>query len=107
MLHSTLDFRLHTPCARTRSSIFVQYFKIFGIWPQTDIHTYIHTHARAQCNHASVGLAQARPNNDLTSDNNDLTNFYMLHPCNALSQEVSMYLNISFSSIIHINVQHI
>ena len=25
-------------------------------------HTYIHTHARAQCNHASVGLSQARPN---------------------------------------------
>ena len=24
--------------------------------------TYIHTHARAQCSHASVGLAQARPN---------------------------------------------
>ena len=26
--------------------------------------TYIHTHARAQCSHASVGLAQARPNKD-------------------------------------------
>ena len=30
---------------------------------QTDRQTYIHTHARAQCSHASVGLAQARPNN--------------------------------------------
>ena len=29
---------------------------------QTDRHTYIHTHARAQCTHASVGLAQALPN---------------------------------------------
>jgi len=36
-------------------------FKIFSIWPQTD-KTGIHTHAHAQCSHASVGLAQARPN---------------------------------------------
>ena len=37
-------------------------FKIFGIWPQTDRQTYIHTHTHAQCSHASVGLTQARPN---------------------------------------------
>ena len=35
-------------------------FKIFGIWPQTDRQTYIHT--RVQWSHASVELAQARPN---------------------------------------------
>ena len=28
-------------------------FKIYGIWPQADIH---------KCSHASVGLAQVRPN---------------------------------------------
>ena len=33
-------------------------FLVYG-HKQTDIHT----HARAQCSHASVGLAQARPNN--------------------------------------------
>ena len=27
--------------------------------------TYIHTHARAQCSQASVGLAQARPKLEL------------------------------------------
>ena len=37
-------------------------FKIFCIWSQTDRQTYIHTHARAQCSYASVGLAQAHPN---------------------------------------------
>ena len=41
-------------------------FSVYGR-KQTYIHTYIHTmyihtHARAQCNHASVGLSQARPN---------------------------------------------
>ena len=29
--------------------------------------TDIHTHARAQCSHASVGLAQARPNHNTMS----------------------------------------
>jgi len=33
-------------------------FKIYGIWPQTDRHT----HNFRKCSHASVGLAQARPN---------------------------------------------
>ena len=55
---------LHTP-----SSIFVILkfkrghlkFSVYGR-KQTDKHTYIHTHAHAQCNHASVGLSQARPN---------------------------------------------
>ena len=38
-------------------------FKIYGIWPQADIHTHIHTYTQLpQCSHASVGLAQARPN---------------------------------------------
>ena len=31
----------------------------FGIWPQTNIHTYTRV---KQCSHASVGLAQPRPN---------------------------------------------
>ena len=33
-------------------------FKIYGIWPQASKHT----HTLPQCSHASVGLAQARPN---------------------------------------------
>ena len=33
--------------------------KIYGIWPQTHRHTYTRA---SQCSHASVGLAQARPN---------------------------------------------
>ena len=59
----TLAFRLHR--RHTSSSIFVILkfqrahlkFSVYGR-KQTDIHT----HARAQCSHASVGLAQARPN---------------------------------------------
>ena len=38
--------------------IYMCSFIIYGIWPQASKHT----HARAQCSHASVGLAQARPN---------------------------------------------
>ena len=38
--------------------IYTHSFKIYGIWPQASKHT----HARAQCSHASVGLTQARPN---------------------------------------------
>ena len=39
---------------------------IYDMWPQADIHTYIHTYTRVkQCSHASVGLAQVRPNNSL------------------------------------------
>ena len=34
------------------------HLKIYGIWPQTDIHT----HNLHKCSHASVGLVQARPN---------------------------------------------
>ena len=37
-------------------------FKIYGIWPQTSKQASKHTHACAQCSHASVGLTQARPN---------------------------------------------
>ena len=38
--------------------IYTRSFKIYGIWPQASKHT----HARAQCSHTSVELAQARPN---------------------------------------------
>ena len=39
-------------------------FEIYGKWSvQASKQTSKHTHARAQCSHASVGLAQARPNN--------------------------------------------
>ena len=58
----TLDFRLHTELNLRNIKIQTRSFKIFGIRPQTDRQTDIHTHARAQCSHASVGLAQARPN---------------------------------------------
>ena len=56
MMHSQagnshdLDFREYK---NTRS------FKIFGKW---SVQASIDTHTRAQCSHASVGLAQARPN---------------------------------------------
>ena len=45
----TLNFREIFKCA----------FKIYGIWPQASKHT----HALPQFSHASVGLAQAHPNN--------------------------------------------
>ena len=48
---------MHTELDLRNITIQTRLFKIFGIWPQTDIHT----HACAQCSHASVGLAQARP----------------------------------------------
>ena len=56
--HCTLAFRLYTP-----SSIFVILNAlIYNFWHMAaNRQTYTHTHARAQCNHASVGLAQARP----------------------------------------------
>ena len=57
---------MHTELDLRNIKVQTRLFKIFGIWPQTDrqtyIHTDIHTHTRAQCSHASVGLAQARPN---------------------------------------------
>ena len=34
-------------------------FEIYGKW---SVQTSIDTHTHAQCSHASVGLAQARPN---------------------------------------------
>ena len=40
-------------------------FKIYGIWPKASKQASKNTHARAQCSHASVGLAQARSNNIL------------------------------------------
>ena len=52
---------MHTKLDLRNIKVQTRLFKIFCIWPQTDIHT----HARAQCSHASVGLAQARPNNSL------------------------------------------
>ena len=76
--HCTLAFSLHTP-----SSIFIILkfkrahlkFSVYGR-KQTDIHTCIHTHTRAQCSHASVGLTQARPNKYLpiTSETEDRVN---------------------------------
>ena len=52
-------------CTRTFNfqEIFKRAFKIYGIWPQARSVVYIHTHTSAQCGPASVGLAQARPNN--------------------------------------------
>ena len=58
--HSTLAFRVHP-----LSSIFIILkFKHthFGIWPQATKQANKHAHARAQCSHASVELAQACPN---------------------------------------------
>ena len=40
----------------------VHSIEIFSIWPQASKQASRHTHARVQCSHASVGLAQARPN---------------------------------------------
>ena len=37
-------------------------FKIYSIWLQANQQTDRHTRAHAQCSPASVGLAQARPN---------------------------------------------
>ena len=65
--HCTLAFRLHTA-----SSIFVilkfkrTHLK-FSVYGRKQ--TYRHTPARAQCSHASVGLAQARPNNKMLTSN--------------------------------------
>jgi len=42
-------------------NIYMCSFKIYGIWPQRDRQTY--THNFRKCSHASVGLAQACPNN--------------------------------------------
>ena len=50
--------------AISHARVFMKYLnaKIYGIWPQTDIHT----HNFRKCSHASVGLAQARPNHTVT-----------------------------------------
>ena len=66
-------------------SVFMKYlkmcvFKIYGIWPQADIRTYIHTHNFRKCSHASVGLAQARPNQYIGLDTR-------VHPGTKLNQE--------------------
>ena len=45
---------------------------MYGKWSvQTNQQTNKHTHMRAQCSHASVGLAQARPNYKFGSVNNE------------------------------------
>ena len=56
-----LAFRLPTELDLRNTKIYTRSFQIYSIWPQASKHT----HARAQCSHANVGLAQARPN-DLT-----------------------------------------
>ena len=46
-------------------NIWMRWFKIYGKWSvQTSVDRQIYTHTHAQCSHASVGLAQARPNNN-------------------------------------------
>ena len=52
-------------------------FSVYGR-KQTDIHA----HARAQCSHASVGLAQARPNQEMTHTTckSDFHRFFRLEP---------------------------
>ena len=54
---------LHWPshASRYQSSwnIWIRSFKIYGKW---SVQASKHTHALLQCSHASVGLAQARPN---------------------------------------------
>ena len=81
------SFRLAPIKISTRS------FKIFGIWPQTDRHTYIHTHARAQCSHASVGLAQARPNKSREN------------PYQHYKSHENLYTDIQYKShMLHLNV---
>ena len=65
MLHSSLQASRHTELDLRKGPIFVilKYkcahlkFSVYG-----RKQTNRHTHARAQCSHASVGLAQARPN---------------------------------------------
>ena len=42
----------------------IRSIKIFGIWPHVRTYADRQTYTRVlQCSHASVGLAQARPNN--------------------------------------------
>ena len=56
-------------------------FKIYGKW---SVQASKHTHARAQCSHASVGLAQARPNNQFMGGvdlaNQHLSYYSLVHP---------------------------
>ena len=48
--------------------IYTRSFEIYGIWPQASKQARKqaskHTDTRAQCSHASVGLAQACPNHN-------------------------------------------
>ena len=65
MLHSgsstALSFTYYCTCTRTFDvwEIFKHAFNIHGIWPQTNKYD---TNTLSQCSPASVGLAQARPN---------------------------------------------
>ena len=60
--HALHLLRLLTKCTRTFNfwEIFKRAFKIYGIWLQAQSVVYTQS---AQCSSASVGLAQARPNN--------------------------------------------
>ena len=57
----------------------------------TYIHTYIHTHNFRKCSHASVGLAQARPNK----------NFPLLGVQNAL-RSVQLSIQVQFSRFLQV-----
>ena len=46
-------------CTRARTNFVNPQIKISGKW---SVHSRLDRHTRAQCSHASVGLAQARPN---------------------------------------------
>ena len=47
----------HIACTKLPEDVqssWMHSFKIYGIWPQTDRHNYIHTHNFRKCSHASV-----------------------------------------------------
>ena len=62
-IHRTEHF---SACANLKcrcTFVSVRSIQIFSIWPQANRHTYA---CVLQCSHASVGLAQARPNYETT-----------------------------------------
>ena len=60
---SGFNWPSHASRYRSSWNIWMHSFKIYGKWSvQANKQASKHTHARAQCSHASVGLTQARPN---------------------------------------------
>ena len=81
--------------------IFKRAFKTYDIWPQARSYT----HTSAQCSPASVGLAQARPNNICRCVNEGI-HIYCLMGEKAIWLDIARVCGRIFTSRRRVKIQH-